>query len=687
MRYVHAIPRHHATGLVAQVYDMIEEDFFINGSLTSRSKVPALLAGIWTAGRESVLVDDHLDRTTKEAMNAVLSQVNACPYCGDMLISLVHAGGKHEAASRIYADSEAQVTDITLRERLAWVKSVATPGATTHPPLPFTAEELPEAIAALMAMSDINRFSHVVMDGSPVSAPLGLRCIKAAALRLFGRELRSTHVEPLAPRRALPLLPPASLPVDMQWAAPNPRIADALARWAAVVEREATAVVSPAVRELVARNLYDWKGDRMPIGRHWVDREVSMLTGKDRAMARLTLVLAKAPYQLDETLVEDVLNHDHGEERFIRLLAWASFSGARAFAQRIADAADRAISLNRITPRHANAQETVEADARANVHDAGRSGNAPDREQSPRRRDAATERLAGPWPFWCAPRAAEEASMSHVPEPRVCTPDFAAIKQRQQATWASGDYATIGTRLQIVGESLAEAVDLRADERVLDVAAGNGNATLAAARRFARVTSTDYVPDLLEKGAARARAEGLDIEFQVADAEALPFDDGSFDVVLSTFGAMFAPEPRKAAQELKRVVRRGGRIGMANWTPDGFVGELFRTIAAHMPPPAGLPSPMLWGSEPTIVELFGPEATDMRCVRRQYNFRYRSAAHWIEEFHDFYGPLHKAYLALDSARQLRLTDELMTLLDRRNVGGRSSLVVPGEYLEVVITRT
>src|SRR5262249_45463690 len=168
MRYVHAIPRRKASGLVAQVYDMIEQDFFINGSLTSRSKVPALMAGIWIAGRESVLVNDHLDRTTKEAMNAVLSQVNDCPYCGDMLISLVHAGGQHEAAAHIFAEGEAHLAEGTLGKRLAWVRSIATPGIAAHPPVPFTTQELPEAIAALMAMSDINRFSHVVMDGSPV---------------------------------------------------------------------------------------------------------------------------------------------------------------------------------------------------------------------------------------------------------------------------------------------------------------------------------------------------------------------------------------------------------------------------------------------------------------------------------------------------------------------------------------
>ncbi len=198
--------------------------------------------------------------------------------------------------------------------------------------------------------------------------------------------------------------------------------------------------------------------------------------------------------------------------------------------------------------------------------------------------------------------------MSLVLDDRASAPDFAAIKQRQQATWASGDFAVIGTTLQIVGESLAEAVDVRAGERVLDVAAGNGNATLAAARRFAEVTSTDYVPALLDKGRERARAEGLSVQFQVADAEQLPFDDGSFDVVLSTFGAMFTPEHGRAAREMLRVVRNGGRIGLANWTPEGFIGRLFKVIGAHLPPPAGLKSPALWGTEPHIVELFGAQA-------------------------------------------------------------------------------
>jgi AhpD family alkylhydroperoxidase len=340
MRYVHAIPRRRATGLVAEVYNMIEEDFFINGSLTSRSKVPILMAAIWTAGRESVLVDDRLDRTTKEAMNAVLSQINDCPYCGDMLISLVHAGGQHETASNIFAETEAAITDYVLRTRLAWVKSVASPGEKKYSPAPFTPEELPEAIAALMAMSDINRFSHVVMDGSPVRAPLRVQRAKAAALRFFGGELRATHVKRLTPGRALSLLPPASLPTDMRWANPNPRIADALARWRAVVEFEASRVVSSAVRDLVFRNLQNWNGELTSISRNWVDVEVTALTGWDRAIARLALVLAKAPYQVDETLVKEVLSGSRCEETFIRILAWASFSSARRFAQRIAEAAE-----------------------------------------------------------------------------------------------------------------------------------------------------------------------------------------------------------------------------------------------------------------------------------------------------------------------------------------------------------
>lgn len=264
--------------------------------------------------------------------------------------------------------------------------------------------------------------------------------------------------------------------------------------------------------------------------------------------------------------------------------------------------------------------------------------------------------------------------------------DFAAVKQRQQAVWSSGDYATIGTTLQIVGELLAEEADVRAGERVLDVAAGNGNATLAAARRFARVVSTDYVPRLLEKGAVRAQAEGFDVEFRTEDAENLSFSDADFDVVLSTFGAMFAPDQPRVAREMLRVTRKGGRIGMANWTPEGYIGQLLKLISGYVPPPPGVSSPLLWGNEPRIVELFGQQAADIRCIRRHFNFRYRSAAHWIEMFTKYYGPLHKACEALAPERREQLVDDITALLMRLNVGGADSLVVPGEYLEIVVTR-
>ena len=269
---------------------------------------------------------------------------------------------------------------------------------------------------------------------------------------------------------------------------------------------------------------------------------------------------------------------------------------------------------------------------------------------------------------------------------QTSVPDLAAIKQRQQATWASGDFAVIGTTLQIVGEALAEAADVRAGEAVLDVAAGNGNATLAAARRFADVTSTDYVGALLDKGRARAEAEGLPVRFQIADAEELPFADARFDVVLSTFGVMFTPDHQRSAGELLRVLRPGGRIGMANWTPEGFIGRLFKIIGAQLPPPAGLKSPALWGTESHIVELFGAHAANIQCLRRQFNFRYRSAAHWVQIFRDFYGPTLKAFAALDARAAASLEAAITALLEELNVAGASSLVVPGEYLEIVITK-
>ncbi|MBP8310401.1 MAG: class I SAM-dependent methyltransferase [Burkholderiaceae bacterium] len=265
-------------------------------------------------------------------------------------------------------------------------------------------------------------------------------------------------------------------------------------------------------------------------------------------------------------------------------------------------------------------------------------------------------------------------------------PDFAAIKQRQQATWASGDYATIGTTLQIVGETLAEAADVRADEAVLDVAAGNGNATLAAARRHAQVISTDYVQSLLDRGRARAQAEALPVQFQLADAEALPFGDASFDVVMSTFGVMFTPDHRRAAREMLRVLRSGGRVAMANWTPTGFIGRLFKVIGAHVSPPPGVQAPSLWGTESHIVELFGAHAAQIRCERRIFNFRYRSAAHFVQVFRDLYGPTHKAFGALDADGAASLERGITALLDELNVAAPRSLVVPAEYLEIVVTR-
>jgi SAM-dependent methyltransferase len=264
--------------------------------------------------------------------------------------------------------------------------------------------------------------------------------------------------------------------------------------------------------------------------------------------------------------------------------------------------------------------------------------------------------------------------------------DLAAVKTRQRAAWSTGNYAVVGTTLQLVGENLCEALDVRSGARVLDVAAGNGNATLAAARRWCEVTSTDYVPSLLESGRERAQAEGHAVKFQEADAENLPFADASFDAVLSTFGVMFTPNQDQAATELARVCKPGGRIGLANWTPDSFIGQLFKTIGKYVPPAPGVRSPALWGTQGRLEELFGASAREIRCTSREFAFRYRSPAHWIEVFRTYYGPMNKAFGALDADKQAAFTQDLLALMESGNRSGDATLVLPSEYLEVVITR-
>jgi len=264
--------------------------------------------------------------------------------------------------------------------------------------------------------------------------------------------------------------------------------------------------------------------------------------------------------------------------------------------------------------------------------------------------------------------------------------DLRALKSRQQGAWSSGDYAVVGTTLQIVGEELCEMLDLRAGQKVLDVAAGNGNVSLAAARRWCDVIASGYVPALLDRARERAEAERLAIEFREADAEELPFEDASFDVVVSTFGVMFTPDQEAAATELLRVCKPGGKIGLANWTPDGFIGQLFKTIGKHMPPPPGARSPALWGTHARIAELFEPHAASIEATQRDFAFRYRSPAHWIEVFKSFYGPLLKTFAALAPAAQAALQRDLMELIARFNRATDGTMVVPSEYLEVVITR-
>ncbi len=265
-------------------------------------------------------------------------------------------------------------------------------------------------------------------------------------------------------------------------------------------------------------------------------------------------------------------------------------------------------------------------------------------------------------------------------------PDLAAIKARQQQTWATGDFAVVGSLITIVSEHLCEAVDLRAGWAVLDVATGSGNTALAAARRFCEVTGVDYVPALLERGRERAAAERLPVTFREGDAEALPFPDASFDAVLSTFGVMFAPDQEKAAAELLRVCRPGGKIGLANWTPDGWAGQMFRTVGQHVPPPPGLKPPPLWGTEERLRELFGDRISSLDVSRRTFVQRFRSPQHWLEVFRTYFGPVMRAFDAVGPQGEEALARDLLALVERFNRSGDATAVFPSEYLEAVATR-
>ena len=268
----------------------------------------------------------------------------------------------------------------------------------------------------------------------------------------------------------------------------------------------------------------------------------------------------------------------------------------------------------------------------------------------------------------------------------VAAPDYEAIKTKQNAAWGSGDYAKIGTTLQIVGETLAEAMDLTPGARVLDVAAGNGNATLAFARRWSQVTSTDYVETLLARGRARAEAEDLDVRFQIADAEKLPFEAGAFDAVVSTFGVMFTPNQHQAAAELARVCRTGGKIGMANWTPRSFIGQLFKTLGRHIAPPPGVQSPAQWGTQDWIENTFAGKATAVDFELRDFLFRYRSPSQFLDVFRTYYGPVHKAFLALDVDAQAALEADILATIAEFNTARDGTMRVPGEYAEIIITK-
>jgi SAM-dependent methyltransferase len=266
------------------------------------------------------------------------------------------------------------------------------------------------------------------------------------------------------------------------------------------------------------------------------------------------------------------------------------------------------------------------------------------------------------------------------------TPDLEAVKQRQQAAWTSGDFHAVAARIVLVAEQLVDAADLHAGWRVLDVATGSGNAAIAAARLGCEAVGVDYVPHLLERGRARAIAEGLDVELREGDAEELPFPDASFDAVTSVFGCMFAPDHPRAANELLRVTRPGGRIALASWTPGGFIGDLFRTMATHVAPPTGVPAPMEWGDEGRLRALLGDGVTSLRSAERTFTFRFGSAAAFVEFFRLWYGPTLKAFAALDAEGQQALERDMIALVERHDRLAGEAVAIPATYLESVATR-
>lgn len=266
-------------------------------------------------------------------------------------------------------------------------------------------------------------------------------------------------------------------------------------------------------------------------------------------------------------------------------------------------------------------------------------------------------------------------------------PDYEKWNQRLNASWSCADYARIGVTLQITGEELVELADFIPGSKVLDVAAGNGNASLALAHRFCNVTSTDYVQSLLHKGKIRAEAEELDIAFQVADAQNLPFDDGAFDGVISTFGAMFAPDQQSTAAELIRVCKPGGKIALASWTPLGFVGRMCHTIGSHMSAAPGFRAPANWGREEWIKEHFSAASSSISIVWKQYNFRYCSPSHYLEFFRTYYGLCRKAFEKVGPEGEKLLADDILGLVDQFNVAKDGTVCIPSDYAQVVIVKS